>query len=271
MSTAFWRLALAFVVSWLIAGSVGAEPPQIDRSIGKQPTYRTGPQYGLLVFGPEGRDRIWLVRDGDVLYVDRNGNGDLTDPGEKVASEKIPGSPPEGERPYIFMVGDINVGDRTHKGLRVGFAPLTAPSQSPPPTGASKNQPQAMGVAIEMEVEVPGMKGSGIGNRVPVVVGPLDINGFLRFGDTPTKAPVIHVGGPLQITFYSERPSLRVGGSNELRLVVGSPGVGPGTIAMLAYEGTIPALAKPTMEIHFQPAQPGSPQTIQRFDFSDRC
>ncbi len=36
----------------------------------------------------------WLVRDGDTLYVDRNGNGDLTEPGEKVAAEKWPGATP---------------------------------------------------------------------------------------------------------------------------------------------------------------------------------
>jgi hypothetical protein len=37
----------------------------------------------LLVFGTDARDRVWLVHDGDTLFVDRNGNGDLTDDGEK--------------------------------------------------------------------------------------------------------------------------------------------------------------------------------------------
>ena len=31
---------------------------------------------------PEAQTRVWIVQDGDTLYVDRNGNGDLTEPGE---------------------------------------------------------------------------------------------------------------------------------------------------------------------------------------------
>src|SRR5262252_4031078 len=58
---------------------------KIDRTIGKEPTYESKPKYCLLVFGPEAKTRVWLVLDGDVLYVDRNGNGDLTEPNEKVA------------------------------------------------------------------------------------------------------------------------------------------------------------------------------------------
>src|SRR4051794_34850153 len=58
---------------------------QIDRSIGKEPVYATKtPKYCLFVFGPGGGTRVWVVLDGDTLYVDRNGNGDLTEPGEKV-------------------------------------------------------------------------------------------------------------------------------------------------------------------------------------------
>src|SRR6266852_4818827 len=110
MRTAIMRWALALAASWLAAGSASAGAPKIDKSISKQPTYRTAPKYGLLLFGPVGRDRVWLVRDGDVLYVDRNGNGDLTDPGEKVAAENNPGSLPEGERTYSFNVGDVTVG-----------------------------------------------------------------------------------------------------------------------------------------------------------------
>jgi hypothetical protein len=36
------------------------------------------------VFGAEAKARAWLVLDGDTLYVDRNGNGDLTEANERV-------------------------------------------------------------------------------------------------------------------------------------------------------------------------------------------
>src|SRR5262249_10566843 len=52
----------------------------------KEPTYHSGsPGYCLLLFGPEARTRVWLVFDGDHLFIDRNANGDLTEEGEKVA------------------------------------------------------------------------------------------------------------------------------------------------------------------------------------------
>jgi hypothetical protein len=34
--------------------------------------------------GPEAKTRVWLVLDNGVLYADRNGNGDLAEPGEQV-------------------------------------------------------------------------------------------------------------------------------------------------------------------------------------------
>jgi hypothetical protein len=51
---------------------------RIDRTIAKEPAYQSKPKYCLLVFGSDAKTRIWLVLDGDRLYVDRNGNGDLT-------------------------------------------------------------------------------------------------------------------------------------------------------------------------------------------------
>src|SRR5207245_6414795 len=109
------RTPLLLAISWLSAGSAFADSPKIDRTIGKEPAYQTKkPKYGLLVFGPEGKDRVWLVHDGNTRYVDRNGNGDLTDPGEKVAAEKVPSRDPE-EHGYGFDVGDVTVGGRTHK------------------------------------------------------------------------------------------------------------------------------------------------------------
>ncbi len=265
------------------AGELGVAPPalaqrqangsadssKIDKSIGKQPAYRTAPEYGLLVFGSEGKDRVWLVRDGDALYVDRNGNGDLTDPREKILAEKRPASLPDGDRFYVFNVGDLSVGQRTHKGLRVRFAPLASLPQVP--QAGSKKAAKTMCVAMELDVDVPGMKGGGAGGRLKFEAGPVDSSGVLEFGKTPAQAPVIHLDGPLQITFFLERPKLQAGRSTELTLVVGTPGTGAGTFAMLAYEGTIPESAKPIAEIRYPSAKPGDPPPRQRFEIKERC
>src|SRR5262249_12809321 len=82
---------------------------KIDRTIAKQPAYATKQaKYCLLVFGPEATTRVWLVVDGDFLYVDRNGNGDLTETGERVpfsTFREADRGPYSGQREA--QVGDI--------------------------------------------------------------------------------------------------------------------------------------------------------------------
>src|SRR5262249_1041536 len=58
------------------------------RKIGKEPEYKSSPQYCLLVFGPEAKTPMWLVLDRHLLYLDRNGSGDLTEPGKHISKWK---------------------------------------------------------------------------------------------------------------------------------------------------------------------------------------
>jgi hypothetical protein len=270
------RFALLLVACWLSAGPADAGPLKIDRTIKKEPAYRTkAPKYGLLVFGPEGKDRVWLVRDGDTLYVDRNGNGDLTEPGEKVTAEKKPGRNPE-EDGYSFDVGDVTVGGRTHKGLAVYFTPLKVYSDGPlgkrPDVKAIlAKDPKAVAVRLRVDVEVPGLKGGGLGGRASFTAGTTDLTGVFQFAGRPADAPAVRLGGPLRVTFYSELPTLRVGRGGELVLVVGTPGVGPGTFAMLGYEDTVPAAVKPVADVSLPPAKAGAPPLKEKWEIKDRC
>lgn len=66
----------------LVAGA--ADLSAIERKIRKEPRYQSTPAYCLMVFGKDARTRIWLVKDGPVLYADLNGNGDLTDKNEAI-------------------------------------------------------------------------------------------------------------------------------------------------------------------------------------------
>ena len=55
---------------FLSATLAGADLTKVDRSIKKEPAYQTkSPKYCLLVFGPEAKTRVWLVLDGDTLYI----------------------------------------------------------------------------------------------------------------------------------------------------------------------------------------------------------
>jgi hypothetical protein len=95
MPRCFLLLAAAgLFVSPVLAGDLN----KIDRTIKKERGYTGKPKYALLVFGPEGKTRVWLVLDGDTLYVDRNAAGDLTEAGSKVAAKKGDFSNPEPAR-----------------------------------------------------------------------------------------------------------------------------------------------------------------------------
>ena len=267
------RLALAAVL--LASASFAADPPKIDRAIGKQPKYAGKPVYALLVFGPEAKDRVWLARDGDTLHVDKNGNGDLTDPGEAVERTK-PRKGREDDESRTFDIGDVTVGGRTHKGLTVSALPLAEfanveAGKLPPVKAALEKDKNTQVYLVRCEVDAPGVKGGGTRGRLDMSAGWVDLNGVLQFADKPADAPVIHLGGPLEISFYGELPKMRVGRGTEFVLVVGTPGFGPGTFAMLAYQDCIPTDAYPKAEVTFAPKKPGDPPVKALYELKERC
>ncbi len=213
--------------------------------------------------------------DGDVLYVDHNGNGDLTEPSKKIAITKNPGTNPE-EDGFYFEVRDLLVGGRKHRNLLVSFTPLKRYSQ----TNAGKYEavkaafardPKALVVYISLCVELPGLKGGEAEDRVDFRAGWLDSTGVFQFADSPAKAPAVWYGGPFQITFYDTAPTLQVGREREVNLCVGSLGIGPGTIAKIGYEGTITPKIKPVVEVSYATMQPGGAPIKERFEIKDRC
>ena len=73
------------LVSASFADEFRVDLSKIDRTIVHEPKYRSQPHYALLVFGPRAEHRAWLVIDGDsVAYIDRQGNGEFTDPADRV-------------------------------------------------------------------------------------------------------------------------------------------------------------------------------------------
>src|SRR5262249_47121195 len=91
-----------------------ADLARIERKIAKEPAYQTkSPKYCLLVFGLDAKTRVWLVQDGDTLYVDRNGNGDLTEEGKRFKVKQ------SADSYRSFEVGDITIDGLTHTGLSV--------------------------------------------------------------------------------------------------------------------------------------------------------
>jgi hypothetical protein len=136
---------------------------------------------------------------------------------------------------------------------------------------ALAKDPKAVTFMLRVEAEVPGLKGGGVGGRLSYLAGPIDLNGVLRFAEKPADAPVVRFGDRLEVTFYDERPTLRLGRDAEFTLVVGTPGEGPGTFAMLAYEGTVPRAAHPVAEVAYPPAKPGETPVRERYEIKERC
>jgi hypothetical protein len=76
--------ALLGCLAFYSPASAAESPPAIKREIRKEPDYKAKRRvYCLLTFAAKRRLPVWVVVDGDRLYVDRNANGDLTDAGER--------------------------------------------------------------------------------------------------------------------------------------------------------------------------------------------
>jgi hypothetical protein len=267
---------IALLLAAFTAGPASAaDLATVDRTIAKEPRYRSkSPRYALLVFGPEAKERVWLIHDGDSLYVDRNGNGDLTEPDEKVDAKQAKNRDPDAPH-YQFGAGDLRIGGRLHKGLSVDAVPMSqyadVVKNQPNAKAALAADPRALAYSVSLDVEKPGFKGMGVGGRVIYMAGPRDASGTLIFAATPAQAPVIHIDGPLQITSEDDKPTLHLGRENDLTLIVGTPGHGPGTFAMLAYEETIPARAVAKLECVWPGEPKGGPPARQLFELKERC
>jgi hypothetical protein len=222
-----------------------------------------------LVFGPEARTRVWLVQDGDTLYVDRNGNGDLTEPGKKVSAEKRDEGTDEGT--FTFNIGEIHDGHRVHKELQLSIVKIDALAASDESVGAVlARDPQGRGYRLSVELEMPGWKGMMPGGRVRQRVSGSEVSGLLQFADRPSEAPIIHFGGPWQITL-AEKHELTIDREADLLLTLATPGIGPGTMAYINYEGVIPDNLYPTVDITYPPAKPHEPPPKERHELRQRC
>jgi hypothetical protein len=76
MCNALLFLALSAVAFCPSAKAV--DYAKVDRTLSKEPAYKNAPKYALLLFGKEAKLRVWVVLDGETLYLDRRADGDLT-------------------------------------------------------------------------------------------------------------------------------------------------------------------------------------------------
>ena len=202
---------------------------KIDRAIAKEPAYKSRPKYCLLVFGPEARTRVWLVLDGEVLYVDRTAGGDLTGPGKRTENVS------KTEKALHFRPGAITaVGGKTRYALEVEVV----------------RQGPRFWIPVTVNADKVSFTSPQCGGE----------NGSLRFADRAQDAPVLHFDGPLtmkvgrqQAKITKGKTDLTAGTGQEfvrgrtspLPVMVGTPGRGEGTFAAQLFRpGDPPAAAE---------------------------
>jgi hypothetical protein len=227
----------SFLLGTFLAGggTVPAAVPDLGAvkcGIVKEPAYRGAPRYCLLVFGKDTPTRIWLVQDGDTLYVDRNGNGDLTEAGKKVTAT-------EGR---YFAIDRLLERDGTvHSTLRLTNFPGGTFNIH---LGGQEERAQYVGIA---KMDRP------------------------SWGDRPENAPVIHFNGPLTLERYGPVLTLprMVGESDsrryKLQLMLGTPGQGKGTFASFN-ETCSENLGPVQADIEYANRDPKGPPIKQRID-----
>jgi hypothetical protein len=241
-----------------------ADLDQIDGTLRKEPAYQSkAPKYASLVLGPEARKRIWLVLDGTTLYVDRNGNGDLTEAGETVLGKNNDRADLEKDV-YTFAVGELRDGERRHRNVTLIVTGLSSTSKT---KTAASNNPRSLSFRIHMEAEMPGFEGMTKDGHVLQLAGS---SGSLQFADRPREAPLLHFAGPLTAVVGGKQ-SFRVNREMELYLVLGTPGRGQGTFVYTAYEGVVPPAVHARAEIAFPAQKAGEPPVKAIYELKGRC
>jgi len=260
--------------------TLAADLTKIDRKIAKEPAYQSKPRYCLLVFGPVAKTRVWIVLDGDTLYVDRNGNGDLTEEGEKVGLPKfteIDNGFMAGQRQHA--AGALTAWPARRLELTVFQARIRPGHKSKSPEEAEMvkllgDPPGGLltGLIVMDELTKGKVPKGGLADgssNAQIAMGS-DRQGALCFADRAQDAPIVHFSGPLMMSLHPMQKLVR-GQETELKASVGTPGLGQGTFVTVMYQGRIPEDAQPSAEVEFPTSGPGKPPLKMKAILSKRC
>jgi RNA polymerase sigma factor (sigma-70 family) len=234
---------------------------KIDRTIVREPTYKTQPFYALLAMGPEAKKRVWLVVDGDTLYVDRNGNGDLTERKNRVRNPK------KGEfAPGMYKHFDsYDLG--TVEGLHLQLNYWVRDRDFVPDNDFEKrirknHEENGWEFSTLFRINADGTK-SG---QIP-----------LCFCRRPQDCQVSHLGG--RLTFALRAPEFypleRHSEKNSLNLMIGTPGLPARKWEKPVFAplgtGEVPKNVHPVAKFEFPHKKEGEPPIKLEFVLKERC
>ncbi len=197
------------------AGAAPIDFAAVPRKIAREPAYAGAPAYGCFLFGLNGETRMWAVLERskpelvvpDVLHLDRDADGDLTEAGERfqvaVDGGRTEVSGEIVEPAAVFAVGVIEVGGQKHTDFR-----LTV-------------YPKRVGWRMRWRGEQVTM-----GGYAP------ELSEYAHFAPTPAAAP-IYVPGydrPFEFERWIREPLAR-GESKYFKVFVGNRGSQQGTFS----------------------------------------
>lgn len=244
---------------------------KVEKRLVKEPAYHGKPGYLYLVLGAEAKHGVWLVLDGDTLYVDRHGDGDLTKPDGRVAIKTT-------QYQRSFEAGDLAFSGQRYtkllvalddaKGM-VGSDAADAPAFKDFLAANPAGKLVSVGLDVPLPRPFPDVRDGAPIKTARQYAGPYDARGILRFAAKPQDAPVIHFGGRWTFApdFYQR---LLRGRKEEITVKLGTPGHGPGSFASLVYDLWVPASAKPRLTIRY-PSAAGQSAASQQVVLEDRC
>jgi hypothetical protein len=179
---------------------------KIERRVLKEPAYKCSrPFYGLYVFGPDAKTRVWAVLDKsrgsaasyDILFFDRNADGDLTAPDERIQGRAGTGS-------VVFSIGSF-------------VDPVTKQTH----TEISITRREDGSVMLRMKWC----------DKIVVAGGYAPESGpYTQFAAAPAEAPILwpSAEGPFSFQFWMPKP-LTIGAADDVRVFLGQRGHGPNT------------------------------------------
>lgn len=248
----------ALLLALLACGAVPARAgglAETPRTIAREPAYKGTPRYALLAFGPEGKRLAWVVLDDEALYIDRNGNGDLTEDGERVG----PVSEPELDESEQVRLreAEYDIGDLPALGKGPGYTALFAKH-----------------VAVQPKPGAPAdLKASDTFRLDLTLRDGLDQMVVPRLSASAASAPIAHLDGPLvaMVAAGCEGPVqvLHPGEAHDLTVQIGTQGLG-GAWAPVSF-GLVPASVQPVVEITFPAGADGAPGKVEKFTLDHRC
>jgi hypothetical protein len=281
------RFSIVTAVLLLWAASAGAtDLTKVDRTIRKEPVYQTKPKYCLLVFGPEAKYRVWLVLDGDRLYVDKNGNGDLTEEGECIhCSAFAPSRHPAHEADRSIRVGDLTIGGLTHTELEISQTQYRRKVDTSNGTGATtpedwqayldsiwRELPDGRDyfISLHLDPRCYGVFGEVKTSAIRHFAWIDGRGGHLAFADRPQDAPIIHFGGPLTLRADLFEKLRRGKEPAKTTVYLGTPGLGQGAFVTMGYD-LVPSNVYPVVGVQFPALAHGQPPVTRKYVLKERC